>query len=134
MNQNDNLHKLNLVDGLPAKVGDREIRYRVVHLRETTVADGAAAAMAADEQAAFLADMARLGQALLVETGAVRVNYAMFGNLEPALHAHLFPRRDEEPESFRTAQPWAWDWSRARAFDRGRDAALIEALRRRLAG
>ncbi len=39
MNQNDNLHKLNLVDGLPAKVGDREIRYRVVHLRETTVAD-----------------------------------------------------------------------------------------------
>lgn len=48
MNQNDNLHKLNLVDGLPAKVGDREIRYRVVHLRETTVADGAAAAMAAD--------------------------------------------------------------------------------------
>ena len=91
-------------------------------------------AMAADEQAAFLADMARLGQALLEQTGAVRVNYAMFGNLEPALHAHLFPRRDEEPESFRTAQPWAWDLSRARAFDRGRDAALIEALRRRLAG
>ena len=91
-------------------------------------------AMAADEQAAFLADMARLGQALLEQTGAARGNYAMFGNLEPALHAHLFPRRDEEPESLRTAQPWAWDWSRARAFDRGRDAALIEALRRRLAG
>ena len=91
-------------------------------------------AMPADAQAAFLADMARLGRAVLEETGAVRINYAMFGNLEPALHAHVFPRRHDEPEALRTAHPWAWDWSRARAFDRGRDAALIEALRRRLAG
>jgi len=91
-------------------------------------------AMSADAQAAFLADMARLGQAVLEQTGAVRINYAMFGNLEPALHAHVFPRRDDEPESLRTAQPWAWDWSRARPFDPSRDAAYIEAVRRRLGG
>ena len=54
-------------------------------------------AMPADAQAAFLADVARLGQAVLEVTGAVRINYAMFGNLEPALHAHVFPRYDTEP-------------------------------------
>lgn len=91
-------------------------------------------AMPADAQAAFLADMARLGRAVLEETGAVRVNYAMFGNLEPALHAHVFPRRDDEPGALRTAHPWAWDWTRARPFDRARDAPLLGALRRRLAG
>ena len=89
-------------------------------------------AMPAAAQAAFLADMARLGQAVLAETGAVRINYAMFGNLEPALHAHVFPRRDDEPEALRTAHPWAWDWSRGRAFDAGIDAARLERLRRRL--
>ena len=90
-------------------------------------------AMPADAQATFLADMARLGQAVLEETGAVRVNYAMFGNLEPALHAHVFPRRDDEPEALRTAHPWAWDWSRARAFDARIDTARLERLRQRLA-
>ena len=89
-------------------------------------------AMPADAQAAFLGDMARLGQAVLEETGAVRINYAMFGNLEPALHAHVFPRRDDEPEALRTAHPWAWDWSRARVFDAGIDAARLGRLRRRL--
>jgi diadenosine tetraphosphate (Ap4A) HIT family hydrolase len=89
-------------------------------------------AMSADGQAGFLADMARLGQAVLEETGAVRVNYAMFGNVEPALHAHVFPRRGDEPESLRTAHPWAWDWTRARPFDPARDDAYIAGLRRRL--
>ncbi len=31
------------------------------------------------------------GDALMAATAAVRINYAIFGNLEPALHAHLFP-------------------------------------------
>src|SRR5947209_13661388 len=38
----------------------------------------------------FLADMARLGDAVLEVTGAVRINYEMLGNVEPALHAHVF--------------------------------------------
>jgi len=83
-------------------------------------------------QAAFLADMARLGQAVLELTGALRINYAMFGNLEPALHAHVFPRHAHEPEALRTAHPWAWDWATARPFDAERDGALLAALRRRL--
>jgi diadenosine tetraphosphate (Ap4A) HIT family hydrolase len=89
-------------------------------------------ALPAAGQAAFLADMARLGQAVLDLTGAVRVNFAIFGNLEPALHAHVFPRYSTEPAQFRTAHPWSYDWSQARAFDPGRDGALQYALRQRL--
>jgi diadenosine tetraphosphate (Ap4A) HIT family hydrolase len=85
------------------------------------------------EQAAFLADMARVGEALRDLTGAARINYAIFGNLEPALHAHLFPRRETEPASLRTAHPWAWDWTHAPAFDGARDGPLLRALRGRLA-
>lgn len=83
-------------------------------------------------QAAFLADMARLGDALLDVTGAVRINYAIFGNLEPALHAHVFPRQASEPAELRSAQPWAWDWAQARPYDRGLDGSLQQALRARL--
>lgn len=83
-------------------------------------------------QAVFLSDMARVGQVLLELTGALRVNYAMFGNLEPALHAHVVPRFEIEPQELRSAHPWAYDWSRAPAFDAQRDGALLAALRRRL--
>jgi diadenosine tetraphosphate (Ap4A) HIT family hydrolase len=89
-------------------------------------------ALPPDGQAAFLADLARLGQAVLEATGAVRINYAMFGNLEPALHAHVHPRFADEPEALRTAHPWAYDWSAARRFDPVRDGPLLAALRGRL--
>jgi diadenosine tetraphosphate (Ap4A) HIT family hydrolase len=89
-------------------------------------------ALPPDGQAAFLADLARLGQAVLEVTGAVRINYAMFGNLEPALHAHVHPRFADEPESLRTAHPWAYDWTAARRFDPALDGALLAALRTRL--
>lgn len=66
---------------------------------------------AAREQ--FLSDMARLGDAVLAATSGLRINYAMFGNVEPALHAHVFPRYADEPVETRTAQPWAFDWNAA---------------------
>lgn len=84
-------------------------------------------------QAAFLTDLARLGQAVLDVTGALRINYALFGNLEPALHAHVHPRQADEPEALRTAHPWAYDWSAAPRFDLARDGSLLEAVRARLA-
>ena len=90
-------------------------------------------ALPPEGQAAFLADLARLGQAVLDLTGAVRINYALFGNLEPALHGHVHPRFAGEPESLRTAHPWAYDWSAAPRFDQVRDKVLLEALRARLA-
>lgn len=70
-------------------------------------------ALRSDLRAQFLSDMTAIGDALLAITEAVRINYAMFGNVDPALHAHIFPRRSAEPESTRTVQPWALDWSAA---------------------
>jgi diadenosine tetraphosphate (Ap4A) HIT family hydrolase len=64
-------------------------------------------------RAQFQSDMAAVGDALLAVTAAVRINYAIFGNVDPALHAHIFPRHASEPEVTRTAQPWALDWNAA---------------------
>ena len=86
-------------------------------------------ALDARARAGFLADMARLGDALLEATGALRINYAMFGNVEPALHAHLFPRRADEPATLATAQPWALDWAGAPRWSAGQHGALLAALR-----
>ena len=88
--------------------------------------------LGAQERAGFLADMARLGDALLKVTGAIRINYAIYGNVEPALHAHVIPRYADEVEKLRTAQPWAYDWEAAPVFDRAAYQELAESLRREL--
>jgi diadenosine tetraphosphate (Ap4A) HIT family hydrolase len=89
-------------------------------------------ALALPAQQAFLADMARLGQAVYEELRPVRVNYALFGNVEPALHAHVLPRHADEPPHLFQAHPWVYDWNAAPRFDQSRDGALIKALRDRL--
>lgn len=90
-------------------------------------------ALAAEPRLQFLADVARLGDAILAVTGARRCNYAVFGNLEPALHAHVFPRYADEPEGLRTAHPWVYDWQAAPRFDTVRHAVLKERLAAALA-
>jgi diadenosine tetraphosphate (Ap4A) HIT family hydrolase len=77
----------------------------------------------------FLADMAQVGDVLLAELGARRINYAIFGNVEPALHAHVFPRRADEAPECVTAQPWALDWAGAPAFNPGTSLSLLMRLR-----
>jgi diadenosine tetraphosphate (Ap4A) HIT family hydrolase len=67
-------------------------------------------------------------------TGALRINYAMFGNVEPALHAHVVPRYVDEPPHLATAHPWMYDWNAAPRFDAVRDASLLRDLRAQLAG
>jgi diadenosine tetraphosphate (Ap4A) HIT family hydrolase len=89
-------------------------------------------ALGTQERSAFLLDMARLGDALLKVTGALRINYAMFGNVEPALHAHVVPRYADEPEKLRGAQPWAYNWEAAPLFDRAAYHELADALLREL--
>ena len=86
-------------------------------------------ALPADLRGRFLSDMAAVGDALLAVTAGLRINYAMFGNVEPALHAHIFPRHAMEPEATRTTQPFALDWTGAPAYS---DAVHGE-LKRRLA-
>src|ERR1700761_9010794 len=89
-------------------------------------------ALGSKERTVFLLDMSRLGDALLKVTGALRINYAIFGNVEPALHAHVIPRYSDESERLRTAQPWAYDWDAAPGFDRATHQELAEALRKEL--
>ena len=83
-------------------------------------------------RAAFLADMALVGQVLLELTQAARINYAIYGNVEPALHAHVLPRFADEEPALRTTHPWGYDWGKARRFDSAADGALQQALRTRL--
>jgi diadenosine tetraphosphate (Ap4A) HIT family hydrolase len=86
-------------------------------------------AMTGRDRAAFLDDMSALGDAVLKVTGARRINYALFGNAEPALHAHVIPRFDEEPEALRSAHPWSYDWSAAPRFNPAEHGRLLEAIR-----
>jgi diadenosine tetraphosphate (Ap4A) HIT family hydrolase len=89
-------------------------------------------ALGVEGRSAFLTDMTRLGDALLKVTGAARINYAMFGNEEPALHAHVIPRYADEPDALRTRHPWAYDWTAAPLFERAAGAELADALLREL--
>jgi diadenosine tetraphosphate (Ap4A) HIT family hydrolase len=82
----------------------------------------------AHARGAFLTDMTRLGDALLKVTAALRINYAMFGNEEPALHAHVIPRYLDEPEALRAAHPWVYDWTAAPVFERAAYGELAESL------
>ena len=89
-------------------------------------------ALGAPERDRFLADVGRLGDAVMAATGALRINYAIFGNLEPALHAHVHPRYGDEPEALRTGNPWAYDWTQAPLFELQQYGPLRDAIRSRL--
>ena len=82
-----------------------------------------------DLRSQFLSDMALVGDALMTVTVATRINYAVYGNVEPALHAHIFPRHAAEPEATRSAQPWAMDWNAAPLYSE----ALYGELKSRIA-
>ena len=95
-------------------------------------------ALSGSERAQFLSDMAILGDAILEVTGAVRCNYEILGNQDPALHAHIFPRFDTEPAEFRTLPPMFYPAEQRSAvpFDATRDRDLMqkiaEAISRRM--
>ncbi len=78
---------------------------------------------------AFLRDMARLGDAVLSATGALRINYEILGNQEPALHAHVVPRFANEPELQRSKPFFTYDWDAAPRFDPTRHATLAAQIR-----
>ncbi len=80
----------------------------------------------------FLSDLVALGDAVLDVTGAVRINYEILGNLEPALHAHVFPRLAHEPEDLRTKPVWFYDWDAAPTFSEDLHADLKGRMRAEL--
>jgi len=82
----------------------------------------------------FLDDLARLGDAVLVVTGAERINYEILGNVEPALHAHVIPRFSTEDPVRRTQPVWLHDWTQAPAFDPLANAELRARIAAALGG
>jgi len=88
--------------------------------------------LAPDQRARFLLDMTAIGDALLAATDAYRINYEILGNSEPALHAHIFPRRITEPEQYRFGPVFSYPKAEreSRPFDPVRDEVLRQRLRR----
>jgi diadenosine tetraphosphate (Ap4A) HIT family hydrolase len=82
------------------------------------------------QRAEYLCNMALVGDALMEVTGAYRINYAIAGNTDPYLHAHIVPRYLTEPESMRKGLPWSYPKSMidATKFDYERDHDLIHQL------
>lgn len=73
------------------------------------------------QRLAFLDDMALLGEAIDKVTESKRINFAMYGNVDPFLHAHVWPRYEWEvpenatlpplsiPEEIRLHEDTVWD-------------------------
>lgn len=85
--------------------------------------------MSIDERVTFLGEMSIVGDALLELTNACRINYEILGNLEPALHGHIFPRYSDEPENLKTTPVWLYDWKNAPAFNIETERELMEDIR-----
>lgn len=89
-----------------------------------------------ERRARFLLDMSLLGDAVLAVTEARRVNYGIYGNHDPALHAHVFARYAWEPEAYRAGPAWRYPRERrlAAPFDPDAHGGLLRALRDALRG
>ena len=85
-------------------------------------------AMEPEARKTFLFEMSVVGEVILEITGALRINYEMLGNIEPALHAHIFPRFEDEPADFRTKPVWLYDWDNAPVFDLDRDGEMMQSI------
>ncbi len=86
-------------------------------------------------RAAFLADVALLGDAVIAATGCERLNYLILCNQVPVLHAHVVPRFATEDADKRLMDPFAaYDFPGARRADAtGPDRALRQRLHDALA-
>lgn len=80
----------------------------------------------------LMQDVMQLGDAVLAVTGALRCNYEILGNLEPALHVHVFPRFNHEPEALRSKPVWFYDWNNGPRFAPEEYRGLMLELRRHL--
>ena len=99
-----------------AVLGDRQLlRGYCLLLSDPVVSDLNALSM--EQRAIYLRDMSIVGDALLEVTGAVRINYETLGNTEHALHTHIVPRYNDEPDEFRFGPVWFYDWEKAPKFN-----------------
>jgi diadenosine tetraphosphate (Ap4A) HIT family hydrolase len=83
------------------------------------------------QRASYLCDMSLVGDALMDVTRAYRINYAILGNYDQVLHAHIVPRYLNEPDEFRLQGPWSYPQETMDSvlFDCERDRDLMHQLR-----
>lgn len=89
--------------------------------------------LSGEHRTAFLDDMAKLGDAVLGATDAVRINYSIYGNLDPFLHAHIIPRYKDEAEAYRTIPPMSIPAEARGAAEHAYDPAKHDDLRQMIA-
>jgi diadenosine tetraphosphate (Ap4A) HIT family hydrolase len=82
-----------------------------------------------DGRKTFLYEMSVVGDVLLELTDAVRINYEMLGNVEPALHAHIFPRYESEPAHLKLKPAWLYDWDAIEKFNLEQQKPFILKLK-----
>lgn len=58
-----------------------------------------------DARTGFLLEMAQVGDVVLQVTGAARINYGIYGNVDPFVHAHIWPRFSDELAELRNLPP-----------------------------
>ena len=87
--------------------------------------------LALEQRSGYLCDMSMIGDALMEVTGAYRINYAILGNSDQVLHAHIVPRYLSEPDEFRLNVPWSYprETMDSMLFDCERDRDLMRQLR-----
>jgi diadenosine tetraphosphate (Ap4A) HIT family hydrolase len=92
------------------------------------------------DRAAFLLDMTLLGAAVegaCGPNGLRRVNYEIFGNVMPALHAHVIPRYEWEPEYNRAREALSYGedvwFASEHAYSDTKHRELRQAITARLA-
>jgi diadenosine tetraphosphate (Ap4A) HIT family hydrolase len=92
------------------------------------------------DRAAFLLDMTLLGAAVegaCGSNGLRRVNYEILGNVMPALHAHVIPRYEWEPEYNRAREALSYGedvwFASEHAYSDTKHRELRQAITARLA-
>jgi diadenosine tetraphosphate (Ap4A) HIT family hydrolase len=87
-------------------------------------------ALGPDARRQYLYDATVIGDALLEVTEAYRINYEILGNLDPALHTHIFPRYRHEPEEYQKGVVYHYprEQRSSRPFDYARDRELLHLL------
>jgi len=60
------------------------------------------------QRAEFLIDVGLIGEAIEAICQPVRINYAILGNKDPFLHAHIIPRYDWELAEFKPLPTWRY--------------------------
>jgi diadenosine tetraphosphate (Ap4A) HIT family hydrolase len=78
--------------------------------------------------------MSAIGDSLMAVLSPSIINYSILGNIERALHVHIHPRYETEPEDKRKNHPIIYWWLKMPTipFDLQKDKTLMEKIKSEL--